>query len=106
MWCFEIKIFLGGLGFFRKLLVKIKAVLSYSPMTFTEWLADPSQSIFILLSENSSNMKQNLIGQKKATGLLFPIIAGYPPIRFAHSRENQVLRKSKRYALFFSFFFE
>jgi len=29
------------------------------------------------------------------------LIAGYPPIRFAHSRENQVLHKSKRYAPFF-----
>ena len=33
------------------------------------------------------------------------IIAGYPPIRFAHSRENQVLRKSKRYAPFLFLFF-
>ena len=32
------------------------------------------------------------------------VIAGYPPIRFAHSGENQVLRKSKRYASFFFFF--
>src|SRR5437879_6560197 len=32
------------------------------------------------------------------------LIAGYPPIRFAHSREKQVLRKSKRYAQFLFFF--
>ena len=31
------------------------------------------------------------------------MIAGYPPIRFAHSRENQVLRKSKHYVAFFFF---
>ena len=36
---------------------------------------------------------------RKMTNLycLIPVV-GYPPIRFAHSGENQVLRKSKRYA--------
>jgi len=32
------------------------------------------------------------------------IIAGYPPVRFARSWENQLLHKSKCYALVFCFF--
>ena len=57
-----------------------------------------------LVSYLSQARSLQIYGKKKKKQNPWELIAGYPPIRFAHSRENQVLRKSKRYAPVFFFF--